>query len=126
MTLFSIEPRTRKYGKGYWFLSFGKSLSKKYGKQLLDVARKPRIDASKTATIKVNHKAAEVVEEIIGNKTVNEIVKPKPVPDENSARAKSRNIEWIKKIIRKKKHYKIYKSLNDLTVSKLVTENGLK
>ena len=27
----SIEPRTRKYGKGYGFLSFGRNLSNKCG-----------------------------------------------------------------------------------------------
>ena len=42
MTRHSIEPRTRKYIKGYRFLSFARNLSNKYEKQLLDTAKKPR------------------------------------------------------------------------------------
>ena len=47
MTRYSIEPRTRKYVKGFEFCSFGKSLSNNYGKQLLDTASKTGIDALK-------------------------------------------------------------------------------
>ena len=34
MTRYSVEPRTRKYVKGYGFLSFARNLSNKYGKEL--------------------------------------------------------------------------------------------
>ena len=37
-----------------------------------------------------------------------------------------RNIKRIKTSIIKMEHYKIYKLLNDSTVSKFVTKNGLK
>ena len=33
MAHYSIEPRARKYVKGYGFLSFSKNLPDKYGKQ---------------------------------------------------------------------------------------------
>ena len=33
MTRYSIEPITRKYVKGYLFLSFARNLSDKYGKK---------------------------------------------------------------------------------------------
>ena len=56
---YSAEPRTRKYVKGYIFLSFALNLSNNYGKQLLDTAMKTRIDALKTAPKKVVNKAAE-------------------------------------------------------------------
>ena len=46
MASYSIEPRTRKYVKGYGFLSFARDLSNKYGKQLLDTT----LDALKTAS----------------------------------------------------------------------------
>ena len=52
MTQYFTEPRTRKYVKGYGFLSF----ARKYEKQLLDIG----LDASK----KVVHKAGE----FLGNK----------------------------------------------------------
>ena len=59
MMRYSIEPRTRKYVKGYGFLSF----ARKYKKQLLDKGQ----DASK----KVVHKAGE----FIGNKIADAVTK---------------------------------------------------
>ena len=59
MVQFSIVLRTRKYVKGYGFLS----LTRKYKKQLLDIG----IDASK----RVVHKAGE----FIGNKIANAVTK---------------------------------------------------
>ena len=53
MTRCSIEPKTRKYVKGYGFVSFKKSLSNKYGKKLLNTAAKTRLYALKTASEKV-------------------------------------------------------------------------
>ena len=48
---YSIEPSDRIYVKGYGFLSFpknmGKSLSNKYGRKLLDSAKKSKTDAIK-------------------------------------------------------------------------------
>ena len=40
MTRFSIEPRTKKYIKGYGFLSCARNITKKYRKKLLDTAKK--------------------------------------------------------------------------------------
>ena len=80
---YSIEPRTRKYIKGYGFLSFTKNISNKYGKQLLDTATKTGLDALKSASKKVVHKAAEAIGEFIGNNIADKIVKPKPVIDAN-------------------------------------------
>ena len=56
MGQYFIEPRSRKYAKGYAFLSF----ARKYKKQLFDTG----LDAVKTASEKVVHKAGE----FIGNK----------------------------------------------------------
>ena len=42
------------------------------------------MDALKTLTKKVARKTAQATGERIGSKTANKIVKPKPVPDENS------------------------------------------
>ena len=50
---YSIEPREKRYVKGYEFLSFaeniGKNLSNKYGQKLVDSAKKSATDALKTA-----------------------------------------------------------------------------
>ena len=77
MTYYSIEPRTRKYVKGYGFLSFARNLSNKYGKQLLGTATKAGLYALKTASKKVVHEAAEARGELKGNKIADKIVKPK-------------------------------------------------
>ena len=76
MTLYSTEPRIRKYVKIYWLLS----LARKYRKKLLDTG----LDAVKTASKKVFHKTAETTGELRGNKITNKIVKQKSVIHENS------------------------------------------
>ena len=52
MTSYSIEPRTRKYVKVYGFLSFGRNVSDKYGRKLLDTATKTGLDTLRGATKK--------------------------------------------------------------------------
>ena len=53
---YSIEPRDRRYVKGYGFLSFakniGKTISNKYSQKLVDSAKKFATDAIKTASEK--------------------------------------------------------------------------
>ena len=88
MTRYSIEPKTRKYVKGYGFLSFARNLSKKYGKELLDTATKTGIDAAKAVPKKVVHKTAEATGQLIRNEIAEKIVKQKLRPYVNS-----RNIE---------------------------------
>ena len=63
MQKYSIEPKTRKHVKGYWFLSS----ARKYKKQLLDTG----IDTVKAASKKVVHKAGE----FIGNKIADAVTK---------------------------------------------------
>ena len=36
---YSIEPKNRKYVKGYGFMSFARNFSDKYGKKLTDTAK---------------------------------------------------------------------------------------
>ena len=55
-------------------MSFTKNISNKYGKQLLDTATKTGLDALKSASKKVVHKAAEAIGEIIEN--IEEILIP--------------------------------------------------
>ena len=47
---YSIEPRDRVYVKGYGFMSFARSMINKYGKKLVDTAKKFATDAIKTAS----------------------------------------------------------------------------
>ena len=50
---YSIEPRYRKYAKGYGSLSFARTFGDKYGKKLMDTAVKIGLDAAKTASKQV-------------------------------------------------------------------------
>ena len=56
---YSIEPKFRKYVKGYGFLSFTKKCGNKYGKKLMDTATKTGIDAAKTTSKRIVQKTAE-------------------------------------------------------------------
>ena len=67
MTQYSIEPRTRKFVKGYGFLSFARN----YKKQLLDAG----LDAPK----KVVHKAGEY----LGKKIADAVTMKKMSNDDN-------------------------------------------
>ena len=74
---YSIEPRDRKYVKGYRFLSFakniGRNLSNKYGQKLLDSAKKSTTDAIKTASKRAIQKTAEATGDLISNKIADKI-----------------------------------------------------
>ena len=69
--------RDRIYVKGYGLLSFakniGKSLSSKYGQELLDGAKKSTTDALKTASKKAIQKTTEATGDLIGNKIADKI-----------------------------------------------------
>ena len=67
MTQYSIETTTRKYVKGYGYLSF----VRKYKKQFLSTG----LDAVKTASKKVVHKSSE----LIGNKITDAVTKSNDV-----------------------------------------------
>ena len=74
---YSIEPRDKIYVKRYEFLSFakniGRSLSNKYGKKLLDSAKKSTTDAIKTASKRAIQKTAEAPGDLIRNKIADKI-----------------------------------------------------
>ena len=74
---YSIEPRERRYVKGYGFLSFaenvGKSLSNKYSQKLIDSAKKSTTEAIKTASKQAFQKIAEATGDLIGYKIADKI-----------------------------------------------------
>ena len=65
---YSIEPRDRVYVKRYGFMSFARSMSNKYGKKLVDKARKSATDAIKTASTRAIQKTVEATGDLVGNK----------------------------------------------------------
>ena len=101
---YSIEPRKRRYVKGYSFLFFArnigthaakvaKNMSNIYSQKLADTAKKSATDAIKTASKRAIQKAAEAAGDLIGNKIADKIMaKPSP-KDITSASKKSHNEE---------------------------------
>ena len=87
----SIERRDRIYVKGYGFVSFARSISTKYGKKLVDTAKKSATDAVKTASKRAIQKPADATGDLIGNKITDKITslskkstKKLPTVDENA------------------------------------------
>ena len=84
----SIEPRDRIYVKGYGFLSFaknmGRSLSNKYGQNLLDTAKKVTTVAIKAASKRAIQKTAEAIGDLIGNKIADKIISASKKPNNNN------------------------------------------
>ena len=74
---YSIEPRERRYVKGYGFLSFakniGENLTNKYSKNLVDTAKKSAADALKIASKRAIQKTAEATGDLVGNKIADKI-----------------------------------------------------
>ena len=74
---YSIEPRDRRYVKGYGFSFFakniGKNISSKYSQKLVDSAKKSVTDAIKTASKRAIQKTAEATGDLIGNKITDKI-----------------------------------------------------
>ena len=70
---YSIEPRNRIYVKGYGLMSFARSMSNKYGKKLVDTAKKSATDAIKTASKRVIQKTTEATGDLVGNKIADKI-----------------------------------------------------
>ena len=81
---YSIEPRERRYVKGYGFLYFArnigthaakvaKNLSNKYSQKLVDTAKKSAADAIRTASKITIQKTAKATGDLIGNKIADKI-----------------------------------------------------
>ena len=74
---YSIEPRDRRYVKGYGFLSFakniGKNISSTYGQKLVDSAKRSATDAIKTASKIAIQKTTETTGDLIGKKIADKI-----------------------------------------------------
>ena len=70
---YSVEPRDRVYVKRYGFMSFARSMSNKYGKKLVDTAKKSATNAIKTASKRAIQKTAEATGDLVGNKIADKI-----------------------------------------------------
>ena len=66
---YSIEPRERRYVKGYGFMSFARNFSDKYSKSLMDLSK----TFAKTAGKKILKETANATGDLIGNKIADRI-----------------------------------------------------
>ena len=66
---YSIEPRERRYVKGYGFMSFARNFSDKYSKSLMDVSK----TFPKTTGKKILKETAKATGDLIGNKIADKI-----------------------------------------------------
>ena len=66
---YSIEPRERRYAKGYDFMSFARNFSDKYSKSLMDLSK----TFAKTAGKKIFKETAKAIGDLIGNKIADKI-----------------------------------------------------
>ena len=70
---YSIEPRERRYVKGYVFLSCTRNFSDKYSKSLMDKGINVSKKFSKTAGKKILKETAKTTGDLIGNKIADKI-----------------------------------------------------
>ena len=66
---YSIEPRERRYVKGYGFISFARNLSDKYIKSLMDLSK----TFAKAAGKKMLKETAKATGDLIGTKIADKI-----------------------------------------------------
>ena len=70
---YSIEPRERRYVKGYGFMSFARIFSDKYSKSLMDKGIDFSKKFAKTAGKKILKETAKATGDLIGNKIADKI-----------------------------------------------------
>ena len=78
---YSIEPRKRRYVKGYGFMSFARNFSDKYSKSLIDKGIDVIKTFAKTAGKRILKKSAEATGDLIGNKIADKIT-AKPIKND--------------------------------------------
>ena len=87
---YSTKPKYIKCVKRCGFLSFTRNFGDKYGKKVMDTARKTGIGAAKTASERVAQKTAKVTGDLIGNLIADKITslgKTKSKEKENERQA---------------------------------------
>ena len=70
---YSIEPRERRYVKGYGFMSLARNFSDKYSKSLMDKGIDVSKKFAKTAGEKILKETAKATEDLVGNKIADKI-----------------------------------------------------
>ena len=82
---YSIEPRERRYIKGYGFMPFARNFSDKYSKSLMDKGIDVSQTFAKIAGKKILKEKAKATGDLIGNKIADKITSAsKKSHDENN------------------------------------------
>ena len=81
---YSVQPRERRYVKGYGFMSFARNFSDEYSKSLMDKGINVSKKIAKTAGKKILKKTEKATGDLIGNKIADKITSAskKSQPDE--------------------------------------------
>ena len=111
---YSIEPRDKRYVKGYGFLSFvkniGKNISSKYSLKLVGSAKKSATDAIKAAS-----KTADATGDLIGNKITDKIANVSKYLQRNCIQKNCHQMKLIMKY--RKKDIFLHKKDNKLLMN---------
>ena len=95
---YSIEPRERRYIKGYGFMSFARNFSRKYSKSLMDKGIDVSKKFAKTAGKKILKETAKATGDLIGNKIADNITSAsKKSHDEVNMKYQKKDIFLLKK-----------------------------
>ena len=70
---YSIEPRERRFVKGYGFMSFARNFNDKYSKSLMDKGINVSKTFAKTAGKKILKETAKATGDLIGNRIADRI-----------------------------------------------------
>ena len=70
---YSIEPRERRFVKGYGFVSFARNFNDKYSKSLMDKGIDVSKKCAKTAGKKILKETAKATGDLIGNEIADKI-----------------------------------------------------
>ena len=70
---YSVEPRERRYVKGYGFMSFARNFSDKYSKSLMEKGIDVSKTFAKTSGKKILKETAKATADLIGNKIADKI-----------------------------------------------------
>ena len=90
---YSIEPRERRFVKGYGFMSFPRNFSDKYTKSLMDKGIDLSKIFAKTAGKKILKETTKATGDLIGNKIADKITAKRHNEDEvNNEIPKEKNI----------------------------------
>ena len=90
---YSIEPRERRFVKGYGFMSFARNFSDKYSKSLMDLSK----TFAKTAGKKILKETAKATGDLISNKIADKITAKPHNKDEVINGIQKKNIFLLKK-----------------------------